>query len=91
MPDSSAYWRHRFTRAAGASLNPLTFWMQTTGAALLATERRTIACLQTPAQDSRSAHGLLYALLYGTTDASRNTIKRWLTVRYLPVSDVVSR
>jgi hypothetical protein len=35
-------------------------WMQTTGTAQLATERRCIVRLWTLAQDSRSAHGLLY-------------------------------
>jgi len=34
--------------------------MQTTGTALLASEWRSIVRLWTPAQDSRSAHGLLY-------------------------------
>ena len=34
--------------------------MQTTGAALLAVERRSPACVLMTAQDSRSAHGLLY-------------------------------
>jgi hypothetical protein len=34
--------------------------MQTTGAAQLATKRRSQACVLMPAQDGRSAHGLLY-------------------------------
>ena len=38
----------------------LTFWMQTTGAALLAVNRCSPARVWMPAQDSRSAHGLLY-------------------------------
>jgi len=46
------------TGAACAST--LTTWMQTTGTALLASEWRSIVRLWTPAQDSRSAHGLLY-------------------------------
>jgi hypothetical protein len=35
-------------------------WMQTTGTALLVAERRSIGRLRTPAQGSRSVHGLLY-------------------------------
>jgi hypothetical protein len=38
----------------------LSVWMQTTGAALLAAERRSIVRLRVPVQDGRSAHGLLY-------------------------------
>jgi hypothetical protein len=34
--------------------------MQTTGAALLAAKRRSLARVPMPAQDSHSAHGLLY-------------------------------
>jgi hypothetical protein len=34
--------------------------MQTTGASLLAAKRCSLARVSTPAQDSRSAHGLLY-------------------------------
>ena len=36
------------------------FWMQTTGASLLAVNRCSPAHVRTLAQDSRSAHGLLY-------------------------------
>jgi hypothetical protein len=38
----------------------LTAWMQTTGTALLVAERRSIGRLRTPAQGSRSVHGVLY-------------------------------
>jgi hypothetical protein len=38
----------------------LAFWMQTTGACLFAFNRCSSPRVQTPAQDSRSAHGLLY-------------------------------
>jgi hypothetical protein len=38
----------------------LAFWMQTTGAVLLAVKRRSPACVWMPAQDSRSAYRLLY-------------------------------
>jgi hypothetical protein len=38
----------------------LAFWMQTTGAALVAAERRSLARLLMPAQGGRSAHRLLY-------------------------------
>ena len=38
----------------------LAFWMQTTGAALLAVEWCSLARVRMAAQDSRSAHGLLY-------------------------------
>jgi DNA-binding transcriptional ArsR family regulator len=41
-------------------LEPLAFWMQTSGTALLAVERCSPARVRMPAQDSRSAHGLLY-------------------------------
>jgi hypothetical protein len=34
--------------------------MQTTGAVLLTVKRSSLAHVRTPAQDSRSAHGLLY-------------------------------
>ena len=37
-----------------------TFWMQTTGAGLLAAKRCSLARVPMPAQDSRSAHRLLY-------------------------------
>ncbi len=37
-----------------------TTWMQTTGAALLAVEWCSLARVRMAAQDSRSAHGLLY-------------------------------
>ena len=53
--------------------------MQTTGACLFASSRCSSPRVQTPAQDSRSAHGLLYPLLYGTTSASMNTVKAALT------------
>ena len=39
---------------------PLAFWMQTTGATLLAVEPRSLAHAPTTAQDGRSACGLLY-------------------------------
>ena len=51
------------------------FWMQTTGAALVAAKRCSLACVLMPAQDSRSAHGLLY----GMTRASKNAVKSGLT------------
>ncbi len=38
----------------------MTFWMQTTGASLLAVNQSSPAHVRTFAQDSRSAHGLLY-------------------------------
>src|SRR5689334_19281430 len=37
-----------------------TLLMQTTGAALIAVERRSLACMWMPAQGSRSTHALLY-------------------------------
>ena len=46
------------TGAACAS--SLTTWMQTTGATLLVVKRRSVVRAWMPAQDSRSAHGLLY-------------------------------
>ncbi len=59
-------------------------WMQTTGTALLAAERRCIVRLRAPAQDSRSAHGLLYliAVRDWTAGASKNTVKSVLTSDY---------
>jgi hypothetical protein len=55
-------------RAPGADLTlgprlvhrAMTLWMQTTGAALLAVEWCSLARVRMAAQDSRSAHGLLY-------------------------------
>ena len=44
--------------------------VRTNGAILIAIQRRSLVRMWTPAQDSRSAHGLLYLLLYGTTGAS---------------------
>jgi hypothetical protein len=41
-------------------LEPLVFWMQTTGASLLTVNWCSSSRVQMPAQDSRSAHGLLY-------------------------------
>jgi hypothetical protein len=41
-------------------LEPLAFWMETSGASLLAVNRCSPARVWTFAQDSRSAHGLLY-------------------------------
>jgi hypothetical protein len=41
-------------------LEPLAFWMQTTGAALLAVSRCSPPYVRTLAQGSRGAHGLLY-------------------------------
>lgn len=40
--------------------SPLVSWMQTTGAALLAAERCSLACVLMLVQDGRSLHGLLY-------------------------------
>ena len=71
---------NRPTRTRG--LEPLAFWMQTTGAALLAVEQRSLLCMWLPAQDGRSAHRLLYPLLYGTTRARRNTGNPVLTSDY---------
>ena len=59
-------------QAADPALGPrlvhgaLAFWMQTTGAALLAIKQCSLVRVWMPAQDGRSAHGLLYLLLYGT-------------------------
>jgi hypothetical protein len=47
----------------------LAFWMQTTGARLLAVSRCSSVRVRTHAQDSRSAHGLLY--LTAVRDDSR--------------------
>ena len=55
-------------------------WMQNTGAILLAAQRCSLVRMWTPAQDSRSAHGLLYSLLYGPISASKNTVKGRLTL-----------
>jgi hypothetical protein len=38
----------------------VTSWMQTTGMSLLVLNRCSPWCVRTPAQDSHSAHGLLY-------------------------------
>ena len=40
--------------------SPLASWMQNMGVALFAVERRSPMGVRMPAQDSRSAHGLLY-------------------------------
>jgi len=42
------------------SVEPLAFWMQTTGASLLVVKRRGPTRAWTPAQNRRSPHGLLY-------------------------------
>ena len=60
MPRLSPTPRSDTLRNTAVALGRTTFWMQTTGAALLATEWRSVVRLRTPAQDSRSAHGLLY-------------------------------
>jgi len=49
--------------------------MQTTGACLLAVNRRSSACVRMPAQDIRSAHGLLYLAAVRTARASKNKVK----------------
>jgi hypothetical protein len=54
--------------------------MQTTGATLLVVELRSVPYAWMAAQDSRSAHGLLYPLLYGPTGATKNIVKVALTV-----------
>ena len=41
-------------------LEPLAFWMQTMGAALLVVEQCSLVRVWMAAQDSRSAHALLY-------------------------------
>jgi hypothetical protein len=41
-------------------IEPLAFWMQTTGAALLMINQRRLIRVGLPARDSRSAHRLLY-------------------------------
>lgn len=46
----------RYTRYIGS----LTVWMQTTGAVLLTAKWCSLARVLMPAQDSRSAYGLLY-------------------------------
>jgi hypothetical protein len=58
----------------------LAFWMQTTGTALGVSERRSIVRLRTPAQDSRSAHGLLY--LAAVRDDSREQERCQVGVGY---------
>jgi hypothetical protein len=47
-------------------------WMQTIGTTPISVKRCSLVCLWLPAQlgGSRSAHELLYSLLYGTTGAS---------------------
>jgi len=46
--------------AVGLARTRLTIWMQTTGVALLVVKRCSVVSAWMPAQDSRSAHGLLY-------------------------------
>jgi len=48
----------RPVRARGG--HEMRFWMRTTGTALLAVQRRSVAGLRASVRDSRSAHGLLY-------------------------------
>ena len=58
--------------------------MQTTGASLLAFNQCSSPRVQTHAQDSRSAHGLLYlAAVWVYRRASRNTVKVALTLTRL--------
>ena len=64
--DSSLSWlvllvlRLVIGRRKGVRLETLAFWMQTSGTALLAVERCSLVRVWMAAQDSRSAHGLLY-------------------------------
>jgi hypothetical protein len=53
--------------------------MQTTGTCLVAVNLLSPARVRTPAQDSRSAHGLLYLAAVPETDLSKNTVKAVLT------------
>jgi hypothetical protein len=65
------------------------FWMQATGAALLAVEPRSLAHVPTTAQDGRSACGLLYPLLYGMSAANADTVKSVLIAALLsPASSI---
>jgi hypothetical protein len=54
-------------------------WMQTTGTSLLAVNWFSSARVRTLAQDSRSADGLLYLLLYRMTGENKNAVKIVLT------------
>ena len=72
----------------------LAFWMQTTGATLIAVERCTLVRMWMSAQDSRGAHALLY--LAAVRDDGREQGHRQdqadvrgdcYSVGYLPLDD----
>ena len=53
--------------------------MQTIGTVLVAIKRCSPVCMSMPAHGGCSAYGSCTSLLYGTTDASKNTVKVMLT------------
>jgi hypothetical protein len=59
-------------------LEPLAFWMQTTGVSLLAVSRCSPQHVRTPTYDSRSAHGLLY--LAAVRNDSHHLIRRKVSI-----------
>ncbi len=58
-PRDHDYCRRFAARQSGLA-SGLALWMQTTGACLLAVNGCSLARVRMSAQDSRSAHGLLY-------------------------------
>ena len=65
--------------------------MQTTGAVLLAVKLPSSIRARMHAKDGRSAHGLLYPLLYGMTRACKTTVKAALTLTRLVTRFVTGR
>jgi hypothetical protein len=61
-------------------LEPLAFWLQTTGAALLMVTRSSSARVRTLAQDSCSAPGLLYLTAVWVDWQEQETVKGRLTL-----------
>jgi hypothetical protein len=72
-------------------LEPLAFWMQTSGTALLAVERCSLVRVWMAAQDSRSAHGLLYFAAVQDDWCEQNTVKVALTPGRAPRRAGLSR
>ena len=69
-------------RAPIQGLELTAFWMQTTGACLFAVERCSPVRVWMAAQDSRSAHGLLY--FAAVRDDRHHLIRRLCHVQPLP-------
>jgi hypothetical protein len=84
-PPSTDFGSHIGTQRARSLHEAI--WMQTTGAALVAAKQCSLACVLMPAQDSRSAHGLLYPAAVRDDSCQQERCQVWIDIELTPAAD----